>query len=1246
MNRNSKLFRRLRRGAALALAAALAWAVALPVLAEGTEAVQNLDTIYISSAADLQDLARNCAMDSWSKGKTVVLQEDISLTGIDWEPIPSFSGTFKGNGHEIRDLELEGTYAPAGLFAGVEEGAVIQDLSVQGWAAPGGEKTTVGGLAGINRGTITGCQFTGAVEGSSEVGGLVGRNEAAGVLADCTARSIVTGKSCTGGIAGQNLGSISSCTNVGAVNADYQDTTLNLDGLSADLIAYVQQQINASSEPLASNAPTDTGGIAGRSSGMILSCSNTGTVGYEHLGYNVGGIVGRSDGLVSGCVNQGTIFGRKDVGGIAGQAEPYLQLDLSQSTIEKLRTELDRLHDVVNGSADVMDNSSSLINGNLDALQSQMNTAISAARKLQEQGSDYVDEVADEVDRTGVLVSDTLTRMEPVLDSGREAVDQMTDALDELKWAVSEASMEISYLSSDLDHIRKAASQTGEAMDDAQQGMNLIEQGFEDLRNAYDTGNDTAAQRAISSILTGYEKLPSGSGDSNLNAAVQMLKIANAAFSAFSTTKNMSVEMKALSAGIGLLRSVALVSDDTQLASASRQITQALRNLSRLSAQIGTLAGNASSAATAQGHTQAASALDMASRAFGNIGSDLGDLEGILTDLGFDVGGLQSGADEIQAGVGKLGDAAAQLRDATDDLETGLAWMERDGYLVSSTVQRVSDAMGTLQDSSSALSDTLDQLHDVVSWLGDQDPISMPRPSAEMQDTTDTLFDAMDGMSGQMDKLNQNLKGVSDQLTNQVRAINDQISVVTGLLLDAVEEISDPGSKTVLEDDSEQLTGMMDGKLEHCTNRGTVQADVDVGGIAGAMAVENLLDPEDDTLEESGSLLRTDYSAFAVVDGCINEGTVEGKKNAVGGIVGRMDLGLVQNCEAYGDVTGADQVGGIAGQASAKLRADWAKCRLSGSDYVGGIVGQGTESRLTDTTCTVTDCRAIVDIREADQYAGAISGGQEGNFSGNLFISDTLRGIDRLSKTGQAEPTTFANLVAQENVPRRFKRIQVTFMAEDHLLDRISVDYGGSITEDRYPDIPAKEGYAARWDSPELTNLHVDTVVEVVYTQYITALSSNDLRDDGRPVLFAEGLFGDQDSLTAAAAALPENLHNAVECWMLQLPDDGQESHTIRYLPPDDSKKYKVYLLQDGAWKTVPTDTMGSYTLFEAPGTEVQVAIAEQGVSPWVFVAGGAAVVVLLGVAFGIRKKRRRRKAAGPDGNDQTPQTTGMTGSE
>lgn len=116
MNRNSKHLRTLRRLTALVLAAVFVWAAALPALAEREEAAQG-DTIYINSTSDFVGFAQRCAVDSWSKGKTVVLQEDLSLKDVDWEPIPSFSGTFRGNGHEIRDLELEGSYSPADLFA-------------------------------------------------------------------------------------------------------------------------------------------------------------------------------------------------------------------------------------------------------------------------------------------------------------------------------------------------------------------------------------------------------------------------------------------------------------------------------------------------------------------------------------------------------------------------------------------------------------------------------------------------------------------------------------------------------------------------------------------------------------------------------------------------------------------------------------------------------------------------------------------------------------------------------------------------------------------------------------------------------------------------------------------------------------------------------------------------------------------------------------------------------------------------
>ena len=60
----------------------------------------------------------------------------------------------------------------------------------------------------------------------------------------------------------------------------------------------------------------------------------------------------------------------------------------------------------------------------------------------------------------------------------------------------------------------------------------------------------------------------------------------------------------------------------------------------------------------------------------------------------------------------------------------------------------------------------------------------------------------------------------------------------------------------------------------------------------------------------------------------------------------------------------------------------------------------------------------------------------EGTFSGNLFVSDTLRDIDRLSKAGQAEPTDYETLIALENVPKRFGQITVTFKDEDHVLGR------------------------------------------------------------------------------------------------------------------------------------------------------------------------------------------------------------------
>ena len=91
------------RIAAIFMALVLVESTAAPALAAGAE--MSGDTVYISTAQDLVTLARHCALDTWSQGKTVILQADISLTDVEFTPIPTFGGTFDGGGHTISGLE-------------------------------------------------------------------------------------------------------------------------------------------------------------------------------------------------------------------------------------------------------------------------------------------------------------------------------------------------------------------------------------------------------------------------------------------------------------------------------------------------------------------------------------------------------------------------------------------------------------------------------------------------------------------------------------------------------------------------------------------------------------------------------------------------------------------------------------------------------------------------------------------------------------------------------------------------------------------------------------------------------------------------------------------------------------------------------------------------------------------------------------------------------------------------------------
>ena len=254
-------------------------------------------TIYIDSTNDFIEFSEKASLDTYFKGKTVILRSDIDLSGIDSVSVPTFAGVFDGQGNTISGISISQNGSVKGLFRYLQEEGVIRDLNISGNVTPSGSQNVVGGLVGNNKGTIENCNFVGDVEGDNNIGGLVGINEVTGTITNCSSEGSVMGNHFTGGIVGQNLGTIFKSTNHSQVNISISEPTRNIKDIN-------WSQIN-STENI--KAHTDTGGIAGFSTGFIQDSVNRGPIGYKDMGYNVGGIVGRQSGYLSNCQDRKSV---------------------------------------------------------------------------------------------------------------------------------------------------------------------------------------------------------------------------------------------------------------------------------------------------------------------------------------------------------------------------------------------------------------------------------------------------------------------------------------------------------------------------------------------------------------------------------------------------------------------------------------------------------------------------------------------------------------------------------------------------------------------------------------------------------------------------------------------------------------------------------------------------------------------------------------------------------------------------
>lgn len=373
------------------------------------------ETIEIHTAEDLLAFADNCYVDAWSKNKSVTLKADIDLRDVeDFASIPVFGGIFDGGGHTISGFHHTGAGYVTGLFRYIESSGIVKNLTLKGSIEGDDEEECIGGLCGVNYGTIKNCSFQGTVKGRDTVGGIVGINESSGTIGDCTVSGRILGNYSTGGVAGINHGVINHCTNRAGVN-DNTEWVEEDDELGTGI--FLSISINDEETELYSGV--DAGGIAGYSDGVLSRCTNVGIVGYEHSGYNIGGIAGRQSGIVSLCTNNGEVYGRKDVGGIVGQMEPFIEVDEAES----LRSAINKLHDVIEKTLDDIKATKDALKVDVDALEDYAESAVDTGDALVTQLTDFADDNIDQIN----AFSD---RMDYVLDMMPGIMDNVDAALD------------------------------------------------------------------------------------------------------------------------------------------------------------------------------------------------------------------------------------------------------------------------------------------------------------------------------------------------------------------------------------------------------------------------------------------------------------------------------------------------------------------------------------------------------------------------------------------------------------------------------------------------------------------------------------------------------------------------------------------------------------------------------------------------------------------------------------------------
>ncbi len=496
---------------------------------QGSEPQDETETIYITTVAEFLDFASNCYIDSWSLNKNIELKNDLDFTGTDVVMVPVFDGHFNGNGYTISGVNFTGEGYVTAIFRYVEEHGVIENLNVSGSISAVDEQECVGGIVGSNYGTIKNCSFDGNVSGKTTIGGIAAFNKSTGIIKRCTVSGRITGSYYTGGITGINHGIITSCTNSAGVNDD-SAWVESEDENSSNIIGSL-----TSDDKTTMRSGIDAGGISGFSDGIIASCNNSGQIGYEHVGYNIGGIVGRQSGIVSACVNSGKIYGRKDVGGIVGQMEPYIEV----VEAEKIRNSVDELHDLLNKTFDDLTATKNAMHDDFADLILNADRAVDTGHVMADEVSSFVNSNLDQMDLVVERVEYVSDSMPGILDSFTASMDSMNSMAEWIKRLKNDTDIQgqLNANAGDKEQYDAAINQIDDAIqrfnDSVANGSwqdieNILKDENGDYKNFSDLTEDDlkAVVEKVVDILKNAEDMSNAAGDvaDGINKITDILK--------------------------------------------------------------------------------------------------------------------------------------------------------------------------------------------------------------------------------------------------------------------------------------------------------------------------------------------------------------------------------------------------------------------------------------------------------------------------------------------------------------------------------------------------------------------------------------------------------------------------------------------------------------------------------------------------------------------------------------------------